>query len=108
MFTLSSFQINGKNYALLHDIQLIFNLRALIAQLMEEEQDWFLQDPKLKKINICFNPKEALRFFFEEAMDYKAQVLSKANLVDTQILISDLFSIRQLNRSHNKENLIKV
>ncbi len=62
---LPRFTILQKEYFLLHDIQVLFNLRedyclALIAQQMEEEQDWVVEDPKLESLNTCFDPEIAL------------------------------------------------
>ena len=58
--TLPTLKILEKDCVLLHDIQVLFNLRgdyclALIVQQMKEEEDWVLQDPKLESLNTCFN-----------------------------------------------------
>ena len=62
---------------------------ALIAQQMGEEQEWILQDPKLEKLNTCFNPKEVVKIFFEEAMDTKAILPSEEEFRDTQLIVGD-------------------
>ena len=62
---LPTFTILEKEYVLLHDIQVLFNLRedyflALIAQQMEEEQEWVHEDPKLEILNTWFDPYTTL------------------------------------------------
>ena len=88
------FTILEKEYVLLHDIQVLFNLRedyclALIAQQKEEEQDWVLEDPKLECLNTCFDPEAALQLCFDEALQYKADAPTDAEFLDTQRLIGD-------------------
>ena len=91
---LPTFKILEKEYVLLHDIQVLFNLRedyclALIAQQMHEEQDWVLQDPTLEKVNTCFDPNMALEACFEEAKKHEGEIPSEAEFLDTQHLIGD-------------------
>lgn len=62
---------------------------ALIAQQMEGEQEWVVQDPKLESLNTCFNPEVALKICFDEAMESKATLPSEEEFKNTQLLIGD-------------------
>ena len=89
---LPTFTILEKEYVLLHDIQVLLNLRGLlllIAQQMEEEQEWVREDPKLGSLNTCFDPNIALQICFDEAMQYKADAPTEYEFLDMQRLIGD-------------------
>ena len=105
---LPTFKILEKEYILLHDIQVLFNLRedyclALIAQQMHEEQDWVLQDPILENLNTCFDPDTALKTCFIEANKHKGEIPSEAEFLDTQRLIGDPCKQQLLLESKLKE-----
>ena len=59
---------------------------ALIAQQMEEEEEWVLEDPVLGGLNTNFDPKRALEDCFDVAMQYKADVPTEEEFIDTQCL----------------------
>lgn len=77
--TLPSFIIENKEYLLLHDIQVIFNLRedytlGVIAQALEYEKERVVEDPVLGSLDCSFYPKNALEVCFKEGKAYEQEL----------------------------------
>lgn len=90
---LPSFIIENKEYILLHDIQVIFNLREdytlrVIAQALEDEKEWVLEDPVLGSLDCNFDPKNALELCFNEAKQYEKSLPTEEDFQDTQFSLN--------------------
>lgn len=90
---LPSFIFDGREYVLLHDIQVLFELRedyalATLAQNLEGTE-WVLEDPNLGSLQTMYDPEKALELCFREAKEYEKELPTEEEFQDAQASIRE-------------------